>query len=119
MLACIAADCMYRNDCYGIQLDFRSNFLCDSLALPNLGDTSSRVLLPANDQKSIAHIFLIFSVAHILLLTFFVDSLSLWNTCKKYSRTEPRFGPFSTAKHSSTCSGDWSFSCAENKRIMK
>lgn len=28
-LACTAADCMCRNDCYEIRLDFLSNFLCD------------------------------------------------------------------------------------------
>lgn len=47
-----------------------------------------------------------------LFLTCFVESYSFWNTCKKYSRTDERFGPFSTARQFSTCNGDWSFSWA-------
>lgn len=50
VLACKAADCMYRSDCYGIQLDFRLNFLCEFSALPSLGDTFSPALLPTKMQ---------------------------------------------------------------------
>lgn len=112
--AYLTVDGKYHKAFLGIQLSFLVDSLCGFSVPQNRYGIFLLLLLPERKPRdtkcpiSLSHM----NSQFLRVLTCLVDSYSFWNTCKKYSRTDDRLGPFSTARQFNTCNGDCSFSCA-------